>query len=173
MGGTQNEQRNGRPDLSTIAPGRYASFSPTIRHSSSSPILSGWLRGPRDSSAIPRTPSRKNLSCHLYPVLALIPYSRHSARKFPPRSALQQNSIRWSIGSLFFQGIQADISSTFCPPRVTYVLNLHHRARQSNLKWASQPVAFDQAPSHTSKNLSRKRETTGGDTRLTIWRPAP
>jgi hypothetical protein len=41
----------------------------------------------------------------LYPLLALIPYSRHNARKFPPRTAFRQNSIRWFIGSLFFQGI--------------------------------------------------------------------
>src|ERR1700731_3611936 len=26
-------------------------------------------------------------SCHLYPLLALIPYSSHGARKFPPRTA--------------------------------------------------------------------------------------
>jgi hypothetical protein len=55
---------------------------------------------------MPRTPSRKKRSFHLYPVFALIPYSWHSARKFSVRIALKANSILCSIGSVFFHGIE-------------------------------------------------------------------
>src|SRR5207253_5420920 len=72
----------------------------------SSGSCSGLLRGRGDCSSIPRTPSRKKRSFHLYPVFALIPYSWHSARKFSVRTALKANSILCSIGSVLLHGIE-------------------------------------------------------------------
>src|SRR6266566_9774137 len=73
---------------------------------------------------MPLIPSRKKRSFHLYPVLALIPYSSQSARKLSVPIAFNANSIRPSIGSIFFHGISGHLLSLPCPCSVTYVLNL-------------------------------------------------
>ncbi len=49
--------------------------------------------------------SRKKRSFHLYPVLALIPYSWQSARKLSVCIRLQSKLYPLSIGSSFFQGM--------------------------------------------------------------------
>src|SRR5215831_2078789 len=91
---------------------RCLCLSRTISHTTDSSKPSGLLLGRRDNSPIPLSPSFRNLSFHLYPVLGLIRYSRHSSRKLSVLTALNTNSLLWFIGSICCHGIGEFIHNT-------------------------------------------------------------
>src|SRR5262245_44197935 len=98
------------------------------------------IRGARDWSCRPTTPSSLKRFLNFSPVFLEIPYSRHRSVSFSPRPNRTTISIRRSTGLLAFQGTVRSaaapyqVSPMYPVYYVTHVPGLHPALRNSEPK---------------------------------------